>query len=990
MSRRVLLFLSIAPVLPAQIVITPSTPTVRQGETIQFTADKPVTWSLTPGSAGTIDSITGLYTAPSTVTVPQKVGPCQMLPPDHIYNTRVDALPVHPDSAALMALGGGNFRIGFQPSFGTNIMTNATPTFDAVFYYTPLNNGPFRILPWPELKRESGVFTPPFSGVDRHVTSVNRETCEFSDIYNNYDPGDNNASVQNCPLCTAQSGVQYSGSSFALPTTGATDAAGMAQQPVSVRLSDIQSGTINHALRFTLANGYIKPAYVWPATANAYPYCTGTCFEYGMYLRLKSSYDIAAFSPSAQILLTALKNYGMILTDGGTSFGIQTDTDVFLDPASRAALTEILASTLRSSDFEVVDASPLKRNASSGAVALGNGYVTPAQYAEVVAADASMNTATARIALRGVVVGVPDPVMTIMAGHQVQLTAWVTGSADTTVTWSMSPAAGTLTSEGLYTAPSGITTPLRVRITASSAVEPAATAVIDATIWPDDEGGTIRVSAGAATDRVDVSGHKWWGDQYFQVEGFGYIWTGGPPNSQYTETRYFYGDAVMKWWLPNGNYRARLYTSINTGTGPIPATGFVCHYEAQGQLVRSNLPVSRIVGTSRFQGGYLDMPLEVTGGSAYIALRNLAGPSPYCSISAVEISPDPATTPYIEIDSAGADGDITIGRTRQFHSVGWYMPNTVTWSVLSGPGSIDANGLYTAPSTPPSGTQAVTVRATSTVDSSKTADISFDFVFGTIIVTPATATVPWTLSRQFAATLGGTPYGNVTWSINPTVGTIGPAGLYTAPDQLVEDTPVVVTATSNDDPSQSASANMIVTKTAPPIRVNCGGAQFTDGQGQTWLADYGYSSPSQVYSGSDPIQNSAQDMWPLYQSSRYRYKGETFSYQFRLPPGSYRVTLKWAEYRTADQGMKMDVKIQGITVLRNFNPVADAGGLLRAVDKTFLASVSGGYLNLTFIGAPTATYVGAAINGIEIVQDTSPRSVHLRERVAARQGVHFK
>jgi hypothetical protein len=73
------------------LVVSPSAPSVAQGGTLQFTANKTVTWSLAPGSAGSID-VDGLYTAPSAVVVKQKAGPCQMLPPDHIYNTRIDTL----------------------------------------------------------------------------------------------------------------------------------------------------------------------------------------------------------------------------------------------------------------------------------------------------------------------------------------------------------------------------------------------------------------------------------------------------------------------------------------------------------------------------------------------------------------------------------------------------------------------------------------------------------------------------------------------------------------------------------------------------------------------------------------------------------------------------------------------------------------------------------------------------------------------------------
>ena len=38
----------------------------------------------------------------------------------------------------------------------------------------------------------------------------------------------------------------------------------------------------------------------------------------GMRVRLKADYDISGFSHEAQVILQALKNYGMILADNGS------------------------------------------------------------------------------------------------------------------------------------------------------------------------------------------------------------------------------------------------------------------------------------------------------------------------------------------------------------------------------------------------------------------------------------------------------------------------------------------------------------------------------------------------------------------------------------------------------------------------------------------------------------------------------------------------
>lgn len=717
-------FWTAATALAQGLAISPAKPTVRQGESTQFTANRTVTWSLRSGSAGSI-SPSGVYTAPAHVDVKQKAGPCQLIPPDHMFATRVDTLPTHRYSALMMSINDGNFALTFEPSFWTNVTTNTSPTFAGNFYYTPLNNGDFQVLEWPKLKTETGVFMPPFNNTDNHEVYVNRETCEFTDLYNRYPVGAN--VVQNCPLCTGQSGVRYT-SDFNLPTSGATDAAGLAQQPVSLTLADIQSGEVRHALRFSMANGYILPSYVWPATANAIPFCSFVltdlrgCFEYGMYVRLKSNVDLSGFSPKARMVLEAIKRYGMILTDGGLSYAIQTNTDVWMDAGMRSALREITGK-VRSRDLEVVDTSAMQLNASQGAVKIGNGYQNPSQFAEVVATDAQGNQTSVRINLRGVTVGVAEPMMTVMAGHTVDLQGWATGSDDVSLNWTMSPEVGTLDpSTGRFTAPRNISEPTPVRITATSGADETAKAYIDVTVWPDNDGGAVRMNLGhTGSEFVDGDGHTWWRDEWAQVEGFGYAWTGGPPETVYAETRYYYGDGRLKWYLPNGNYKARIYMSINTGPAAVPLTQeeYVCHVDVQGQLYRRDFRIGSVTNWARFTGGYLDVPMQVTDGSAYLALR-YRGPSTvqthHCSWSAVEITPE-ASNARLEIDNPPAE--VLPGQRYQLNAAGWLMPAQVNWSLVRGPGSVTASGAYTVPLSIPA-TQTAVLRATSATDPSKT------------------------------------------------------------------------------------------------------------------------------------------------------------------------------------------------------------------------------------------------------------------------------
>src|SRR5579864_120151 len=159
----------------AQIVITPSTPpAVNAGQSINFTASVVegggVKWScVNNGNGGTclgsINSSTGVYTAPAHITSNQSYGGFQLLPNDHIYNTRIDSLPVNANSATWIA-GAGTVPFSYQFAFPINYMNGSTPTGSLVFTDSPGNNGIFQLPAYPLARRETGWFAG--ACCDRH------------------------------------------------------------------------------------------------------------------------------------------------------------------------------------------------------------------------------------------------------------------------------------------------------------------------------------------------------------------------------------------------------------------------------------------------------------------------------------------------------------------------------------------------------------------------------------------------------------------------------------------------------------------------------------------------------------------------------------------------------------------------------------------------------------------------------------------------------
>jgi hypothetical protein len=75
----------------------------------------------------------------------------------------------------------------------------------------------------------------------------------------------------------------------------------------------------------------------------------------GLRVRLKSWYDISDFSPRMQVILRAMKRYGMILADNGSAWYFSGSSDARWDDDELNELKR-----LHGSNFQVVDTSDLR------------------------------------------------------------------------------------------------------------------------------------------------------------------------------------------------------------------------------------------------------------------------------------------------------------------------------------------------------------------------------------------------------------------------------------------------------------------------------------------------------------------------------------------------------------------------------------------------------------------------------------------------------
>jgi len=285
-------------------------------------------------------AVVGLAAAAPAQAPPRLAG-CAVFPASNPWNQRVDKLPVAADSAAIVASIGRDAPL--HADFGSglwqgapigipyDVVTRATPRSRVVFDYADESDrGPYPI--------PAGVHVE--GGGDRHALLVDRSACRLYELY---------ALRRESGRWHAGSGAIWSLRSNRLRPAGWTsaDAAGLPILPGLARYDEVARGAIRHALRFTAPR--TRRAYVWPARHFASDSTDPRLPPMGLRLRLKASFDVRSFPRQARIVLVALKRYGMIVADNGSSWYITGAPDPRWSNDQLHMLGRV-----KGSDFEVV------------------------------------------------------------------------------------------------------------------------------------------------------------------------------------------------------------------------------------------------------------------------------------------------------------------------------------------------------------------------------------------------------------------------------------------------------------------------------------------------------------------------------------------------------------------------------------------------------------------------------------------------------------
>jgi len=243
-------------------------------------------------------------------------------PADNLWNTDISGAQIDTNSTNYLNEIG---NLGLHPDFGSGLYQGSTIGIPYIVVdgltsnvnIDYLNSGsPDESDPGP---MPIPANAPVEEAGDGHVLVVDKNTCFLYELYQ--------ASLNSDNSWTASSGAVWdllADEQRPYKWTSA-DAAGLPIFEGLVRYDEVASGTINHAIRFAVnksINAFVPPASHWAGNSS-----DTWAAPMGMRLRLHANFDISTFSTANQVILKALKKYGMIAADNGSAMYITGSVD---------------------------------------------------------------------------------------------------------------------------------------------------------------------------------------------------------------------------------------------------------------------------------------------------------------------------------------------------------------------------------------------------------------------------------------------------------------------------------------------------------------------------------------------------------------------------------------------------------------------------------------------------------------------------------------
>ena len=296
--------------------------------------------------------LAGVVVVPGSAAAPlPAASDCKIFPDSNVWNRRVDSLPVHARSRAIIrSIGRAE---GLHPDFGSGkydggsigipvtVVGDSQRKSRVTFAYADESDRERYPIP-----KDVAIEGGRRSDGDRHALIVQKDECKLYELY---------ALRRRDGRWRAGSGAIWDLGSNELRPRGWTsaDAAGLPILPGLARWDEVKRGVIDHALRFTVSR--TRSRYIYPARHEASASDDPNLPPMGLRLRLKKSFPIKGFPRQARVVLVALKRYGMIVADNGSDWYVSGAPNEHWDNDALHTLGDV-----KGSDFVVVDTSELR------------------------------------------------------------------------------------------------------------------------------------------------------------------------------------------------------------------------------------------------------------------------------------------------------------------------------------------------------------------------------------------------------------------------------------------------------------------------------------------------------------------------------------------------------------------------------------------------------------------------------------------------------
>jgi len=366
---------------------------------------------------------------------------------------------------------------------------------------------------------------------------------------------------------------------------------------------------------------------------------------------------------------------------------------------------------------------------------------------------------------RNVSVTVSPTTASLQTGKQAQFTATVIGTHDAAVTWTAS--GGTVTSSGLYTAPSAAGT---YKVTATSVANSDKSASAVVTVSQPIQ---ISVSVSPTTASLASGGTQQFTASVSGTSNTAVTWTasGGTVTSagQYTAPSAAGTYKVTATSVADSSDSA---SAVVTVSQPIQVSISVSPTTASLASGGNQQFTAYVSGTSNTAVTWSATGGTITAGGLYVApsaagtytVMAVSGADTTKSASAI-VSVSAAQTVSVSISPASLS--IAQNRQQQFvATVSGSSDTAVTWSVTKGTGTITQSGLYTAPQA----LETDIAVATSQADSTKSASATIT------VAAPHAVALSWSPSssddisyyKVYRGTVSGGPYNLLTNDVSST------------------------------------------------------------------------------------------------------------------------------------------------------------------------------------------------------------------------------